>query len=76
MKNPWTKKNPFMSMWLSAANSAIARSRGQATAAVKREATKAAKTVTNEGVKQVTDFWVNALKPPAAPRKPRTRKSR
>lgn len=71
MKNPWTKKNPFLSMWLSAANSVAGRARAQTTAAVKREATKAAKTATSNGVKQVTDFWVNALKPASRPRKPR-----
>lgn len=71
MKNPWTKKNPFMSMWLSAANSVVGQARGQATAAVKREANKAAKTATTEGLRQVTEFWANMLKPPAAPRKPR-----
>lgn len=71
MKNRWTKKNPFLSIWLSAANSAAGRARAQTTAAVKREANKAAKTATSNGVKQVTDFWVNALKPASRPRKPR-----
>jgi hypothetical protein len=76
MKNPWTKKNPFMSMWLSAANTVIGQARGQTTAAVRREANKAAQTATTEGVKQVTNFWANALKPPAAPRKPRKPRKR
>lgn len=71
MKNPWTKKNPFMSMWLSAANSAASQARGQAAAAVKREANKAAKIATDEGVKQVMNYWVEALKPTAPKRKPR-----
>lgn len=71
MKNPWTKKNPFLSMWLSAANSMIGQARGQATAAVRRETNRAATTAATEVVKQVTNFWANALKPPAAPRKPR-----
>lgn len=36
MANPWLKKNPFMSMWLSAANSVAGTVRGQATARAKR----------------------------------------
>jgi hypothetical protein len=35
------KKNPFMSMWLSAANRMAGTLRGQATAQVKRQATAA-----------------------------------
>ena len=72
MKNPWTKKNPFMSMWLSGANSALGSARGHATAAAKREAKKAASTAATVGTKQVLDFWASALKPPtASPRKKR-----
>ena len=71
MKNPWTKKNPFMSMWLSGANSALGRARGHATAAAKREAKKAASTGTTVGTKQVVDFWANLLKPPTTQRRKR-----
>ena len=39
MANPWLKKNPFMSMWLSAANSVAGKARGQATAQAKRAGT-------------------------------------
>ena len=38
MKNPWLKKNPLMSLWLSGANKVAGAARGQAAAAVKREA--------------------------------------
>lgn len=38
MRNPWAAKNPFMSMWLSAANKVVATSRAHTTAHVKREA--------------------------------------
>jgi hypothetical protein len=71
MKNPWTKKNPFMSMWLSGANSALGRSRGQATAAAKREVKKAASTGATAGSKQVLDFWTNLLTPPTYQRRKR-----
>ena len=37
MLNPWTRKNPFMSMWLSAANKSAAAARGKATGAAKRQ---------------------------------------
>lgn len=37
MANPWSKKNPFMSMWLSSANRVAGTLRGQATAQAKRQ---------------------------------------
>ena len=37
MVNPWLKKNPFMSMWLSTANRVAGSLRGQATAQAKRQ---------------------------------------
>ncbi len=55
-------KNPFMSMFLSAANRVAGTARAQATAAVKREAAKNAR--------QMTNAWTDAmLAPHAAPRK-------
>jgi hypothetical protein len=43
MKNPWLKKNPAMSMFLSAANAWAGAFRGQATAAAKRNMAAALK---------------------------------
>ncbi len=40
MANPWTKKNPLMSMWLSAANAWAGAARGLAAAARKRRKPK------------------------------------
>ena len=57
VKNPWLKKNPFMSMWLSGANKVAGAARGLAAAAVKREATRATKDAAGEGTKQALDFW-------------------
>ena len=37
MINPWLKKNPLMSMWLSAANRVAGSVRGQAVAEAKRQ---------------------------------------
>ncbi|WP_244817013.1 hypothetical protein [Caballeronia sp. Lep1P3] len=62
MKNPWTKKNPFMSMWLSGANAIAGSARGHATTAATRRAQK-----------QVTDFWTAALTPPEPPRRKKRR---
>jgi hypothetical protein len=64
MKNPWTKKNPFMSMWLSGANAVAGSVRGHATAAAKRQATTATRRSQKRVQKQVVDFWTAALTPP------------
>jgi hypothetical protein len=61
MKNPWTKKNPFMSMWLSAANSTIGSARAQSMAAVKRKTRRATANATTSGMNQIVNFWANAL---------------
>jgi hypothetical protein len=68
MKNPWTKKNPFLSMWLSGANAVAGAARGRATSQAKRQAASAM----TKGTKQMTKLWADALAP--APR--RKRKSR
>ena len=57
-------KNPFMSVFLSAANRVAGSARAQATAAVKREAAK--------NMRQMTTSWTEALMP--TPAKPRKRK--
>ena len=66
--NPWVKKNPFMSMWLSAANKTANSARGQATSAAKRQvaATQA------EATRQILDFWSG--KPMKAAAKKKTRR--
>lgn len=57
MKNPWTKKNPFMSMWLSSANRVAGVARGRMTA----EARRAASTAMTEGTRQMTAAWIDGL---------------
>jgi len=37
MGNPWLKKNPFLSMWLSAANRVAGTLRGHATGQARRQ---------------------------------------
>jgi hypothetical protein len=53
MRNPWTTKNPAMSMWLSAANRVAGAARGQASAATRRNVA----TAQAEFTRQVLDFW-------------------
>jgi len=65
MRNPWTTKNPFMSMWLSAANRTAGSARGQATAAAKRNVATAQADVT----RQMLDFWSGKSLTKAATRK-------
>ena len=51
MPNPWLKKNPLMSMWLSGANRMAGAMRGQATAQAKREISAAVTKATNDNLK-------------------------
>ena len=51
MSNPFLKKNPFMSMWLSAANRMAGTIRGQATAEAKRQVNAAVSKATNDNLK-------------------------
>ncbi|HSV46160.1 MAG TPA: hypothetical protein VLJ58_10240 [Ramlibacter sp.] len=60
MANPWTKKNPFMSMWLSSANSMMGSARARATAETKRQVAIAQA----DAARQIVDFWSG--KPTAA----------
>ncbi|MDM0011963.1 hypothetical protein QTH87_05860 [Variovorax sp. J22P168] len=67
MSNPWTKKNPLMSMWLSAANKSIGAARGQAVGAAKRQAGA----MQADAVKQIADFWSGKTALKASRRKTR-----
>jgi hypothetical protein len=63
MSNPWLKKNPFMSMWLSSANKMAGSMRGQVTAEAKRQVNAAVTKATDENLKH----WFDVAKP-AAPK--------
>lgn len=70
MSNPFLKKNPFMSMWLSAANRAAGTMRGQATAQAKRQINAAVTKATNDNLKALLGETV-----PASPKaKPKRRR--
>lgn len=68
MSNPWTKKNPLMSMWMSAANRVAGSARAQVTAAAKRESAAAQADIG----KQMVQFWTGGTAKPTA--KKRTRR--
>ena len=48
MSNPWSKKNPFMSMWLSAVNSVANTARVRIAAEAKRQSSAAVTKATSE----------------------------
>jgi hypothetical protein len=53
MNNPWIKKNPYMSMWLSGANAVAGAARSLATAEANRQISAMVAT----GTRQMFDFW-------------------
>lgn len=59
MSNPWTTKNPFMSLWLSSANKVAGTARNQIAAAARREITAAQ----TEAAKRVIDYWAGRKAP-------------
>jgi hypothetical protein len=60
MKNPWLKKNPFLSMWLSGANALAGTARGRAMAEARRQATS----MMTQGTRQMKEIWAGTLTPP------------
>lgn len=68
MKNPWTKKNPWLSMWLSGANAITGAARSRAVAESKRQATA----MMTKGIRQMTAFWSGGSI--AAPKKRKKRR--
>ncbi|MBO9648812.1 MAG: hypothetical protein J7605_09885 [Variovorax sp.] len=59
MSNPWFKKNPLLSVWLSAANAAAGTTKAHATIQAKR-ATRAA---ANKAAAELVDFWSAPYRP-------------
>jgi len=62
-------RNPFMSLWLSAANRVANTGRGLAMAATRRQRAAA----TAEATRQVTTFWTRAWRGATAPRRSKNR---
>jgi len=57
MANPWLKKNPFMSMWLSGAHSVANTARGQIAAEARRQSSAAMSTAARD----VFAVWADAM---------------
>jgi hypothetical protein len=57
MNNPWMKKNPLMSMWMSGANAVLGSARGRATAGSMRQATA----MTTNAAAQTMRFWTSVM---------------
>lgn len=77
MTNPWLKKNPFMSLWLSGANAVAGSMHGHAAAQAKRQAS-AAKRQSAAAImtakKDILSLWSGALAPfPPVKRKKKSR---
>ena len=70
MSNPWLKKNPYMSMWLSGANRIAGSMMGHATAQAKRQTNAAMTNMASEGMK----MWVEALSPIASKKRRKRRR--
>ena len=69
MTNPWLKKNPFMSMWVSSANAAFGATRGQVAALQGLQSSALAR----QAAQDVFDLWLNAIPRPASQRRQRRR---
>ena len=65
MRNPWLKKNPFLSMWLSGANAVAGSARGHAM--------RQAKAATTQASNDVARAWADAFAPPRRAAKKRHR---
>lgn len=70
MKNPWTKKNPLMSMWLSGANAVAGSARSRVTAEGKRQSAA----MMTSGAKQIANFWSSVLTPPTPAKRRKKRR--
>ena len=65
MANPWTKKNPLLSMWLSGAHAVAGKARSAGAAETKRQQTSL--------IKEAARFWGGAW---LAGSKPKAKKAR
>jgi hypothetical protein len=68
MSNPWLKKNPYMSAWLSGANAIAGSARGHASKGMQGQVAAA--------TRQMTEVVMNAWLAPLAVRSSKGRKRR
>jgi hypothetical protein len=72
MKNPWARKNPFLSMWLSGANAVAGAARTRGSAALKRQTSTAVRRAQTD----IADAWIASLAPKQKSLKSTKRKKR
>jgi hypothetical protein len=72
MNNPWLKKNPLMSMWLSGFNTAANSARGHMSAEMQRQA----RGMITAGTQQMLRFWSGGLLAPSLTKKKPARRRR
>lgn len=65
--------NPWMSLWLSAANAWAGAARSFWTAEMRRQQTAMTNAMTNEMTRQMLRFWTDAWLPPAGGGRPKKR---
>jgi hypothetical protein len=70
MPNPWLKRNPFMSIWLTEANRIAGTIRGQATAQARRQISAAMTKATNDNLKVLLG-WTAPASPKVKPKRRR-----
>lgn len=70
MSNPFTKKNPFISLWLSGANRVIGKTRNVVRAEARRQQVAAV----TEATKAVTAFWSGFFSSASVGKQPKTRR--
>lgn len=75
MQNPWLKKNPLMSMWLSGANRIAGTIRGHATAEARRQINAAVTKTTNDNLKTLL-AGATATLPKAKPSRAKPKRHR
>lgn len=57
MKNPWLKKNPWLSMWLSGANAMLGVARSQMTAEANRQMSAISRTAAQKNA----ELWTGGM---------------
>jgi hypothetical protein len=72
MRNPWLKKNPLLSMWLSGANAAMGYGRSRALSEMHRQSAAMSKQYVHEWMR----LWTGSAKPSSARMTATTRRKR
>lgn len=61
MTNPWLRKNPYMSMWLSGANSVANTAASTARAKVTAEARRQSNAAIDKAMADAVTFWTGGF---------------